>query len=261
MECSVFYGDEGDDVLGSEPLIVRITPLSKLKGFVFWVILLPFLFLKENRARKALWIFLPYYAWIGLAAGVGGFGSMGGAVVSLAATLGGLLLAGRRFQTRPGGIVVMAAIFGHVLASAMVVWSGQAESLVVSAVGSGVLALFVPVLFSLARLFCRRRYGGKKLALGLLFALMLCVIPLTVLVVGLVFAQFGGAMPGDAAMMLLGMTIPVALFSLAIYAVLLSFLAVPFSTEFYRARLCGLLKLKRDVPPAIEPPAVPLAHP
>ena len=157
--------------------------------------------------------------------------------------------------------MALAAIFGHALAGAMVVWSGQAESLAVSAMGAGVLALLVPVLFSLARLFCRRRYGGKKLALGLLFALMLCVIPLTALVAGLIFAQFGGAMPGGAAMMLLGTTIPVLLFSLAIYAVLLSFLAVPFSTEFYRARLCGLLKLKRDVPQAVEPPPAPFAHP
>ena len=261
MECSVFYGDEGDDLLGSEPLIVRITPLSKLKGFLCWVVLLPFLFLKENRTRKALWIFLPYYAWMGVAAGMGGLGSMGGTVVSLAATLGGLLLAGQRLGKRPGGIVALAAIFGHALAGAMVVWSGQAESLAVSAMGVGVLALFIPVLFSLARLFCRRRYGGPKLALGLLAALLLCVIPLTALVVGLIFMQFGEAMPGNWAMMLMGTTIPAFLCSLAIYAVLMSFLAVPFSSEFYRARLCGLLKLKRDVSPAIAPPPVPLAHP
>lgn len=231
-----------------------------MKGLVFWVVLLPFLFLKENRTRKALWVFLPYYAWMGVAAAVG-VGSMGGAVVSLAANLGGLLLAGRRLGKRHGGIVALAAVFGHALASAMVVWSGQAESLAVSAMGSGVLALLVPVLFALARLFCRRRYGGPKLALGLLAALLLCVVPLTALVVGLVFVQFGEALSSNAAMMLLGMTIPVALFSLAIYAVLMSFLAVPFATEFYRARLCGLLKLKRDVPPAVEPPPVPFAHP
>lgn len=231
-----------------------------MKGLVFWVVLLPFLILKENRTRKALWIFLPYYAWMGVAAGVGGFSSMGGAVVSLAATLGGLLLAGRRLGKRHGGIVALAAVFGHALAGALVVWSGQAESLAVSAMGSGVLALLVPVLFALARLFCRRRYGGPKLALGLLAALLLCVIPLAALVVGLVFAQFGDAM-GSWPMMLMGTAIPAVLFSLAIYAVLMSFLAVPFATEFYRARLCGLLKLKRDVPPAIEPPPVPFAHP
>lgn len=230
-----------------------------MKGLVFWVVLLPFLILKENRTRKALWIFLPYYAWMGVAAGVGGFSSMGGAVVSLAATLGGLLLAGRRLGKRHGGIVALAAVFGHALAGALVVWSGQAESLAVSAMGSGVLALLVPVLFALARLFYRRRYGGPKLALGLLAALLLCVVPLAALVVGLVFAQFGDAM-GSWPMMLMGTAIPAALFSLAIYAVLMSFLAVPFSTEFYRARLCGLLKLKRDVPPAIEPPPVPFAH-
>ena len=231
-----------------------------MKGLVFWVVLLPFLILKENRTRKALWIFLPYYAWMGVAAGVGGFSSMGGAVVSLAATLGGLLLAGRRLGKRHGGIVALAAVFGHALAGALVVWSGQAESLAVSAMGSGVLALLVPVLFALARLFCRRRYGGPKLALGLLAALLLCVIPLAALVVGLVFAQFGDAM-GSWPMMLMGTAIPAVLFSLAIYAVLMSFLAVPFATEFYRARLCGVIKLMRDVPPAIEPPPVPFAHP
>ena len=48
---------------------------------------------------------------------------------------------------------------------------------------------------------------------------------------------------------------------LIVYVLLLSFLAVPLSTEFYRARLCGLLKLKREAPFVLEPPAPPVARP
>ena len=65
----------------------------------------------------------------------------------------------------------------------------------------------------------------------------------------LMFMQFSEAGIAGLGMMLVGMAISIVLVGLLIYLVLLSFLAVPLSTEFYRARLCGLLKLKRDVPP------------
>lgn len=260
MECSVFFADDGADPIASEPLIVRVTLLSKVKGFAFWVILLPLLLLRENRARKALWILLPYYVWMGLATGASaltgryGMGTAFGTVIPLLALLGGLLLLGQRIQKWNGWIVLLAAILFAALVHGIWIWTGMAENLSFSAIASGILCLVVLVSFLLARLCCRRRYGGAELALFLLLFVMLVTMLFLSIVAILLFMQFSEAGIAGLGMMLVGMAISIVLVGLIIYLVLLSFLTVPLSSEFYRSRLCGLLKLKRDAPPAIEPP-------
>ena len=41
----MFYKDEGEDLIASEPLLVRVSLFSKLGSSLFWLVLLPFLLL------------------------------------------------------------------------------------------------------------------------------------------------------------------------------------------------------------------------
>jgi hypothetical protein len=252
LECSVFFNEDGDDLIGSEPLVIRITLLTKLRSLVVWLILLPFLLLKENRTWKALWIFLPYYAWLLMATGLSAVSSgMGDLLIPLLATLGILFLVGQRCQRWSGGLVLLAvlvlAVATHLGAYAL----GQFTNGLFSAVGSAVLFLLVVVATLLARLCCRRRYSGLRFALFLLAFVLLLTLLAVVCVVSLMYLQFNEAGIAGLAMMLAGMAISSLLAGGVLYLLLLSFLAVPFSTEFYGLRLRGLLK----VAPAMPPPA------
>lgn len=256
MECSVFFREDGEDPIGSEPLIVRVTLLSKVQGFAFWVILLPLLFLKENRACKAGWIFLPFYAWMGLVAGAiawtgpHGLGDVCGMLVPLQAVLAGLFLAGQRIQKWNGWLVLLAVIVFATLVHGVWMWIGPVENALYFASASSILFLLILVSFLLARLFCRRRYGGLRLSMGLLAAaLLVSVLPMAVIAM-----VFRGAFWGGIGTMLAEMAIPSLLAGLIIYLLLMSFLAVPLSTEFFRSRLCGLLKLRRNVPTVVPLP-------
>ena len=248
LECSIFYNEEGGDPFASEPLIVRVTLLSKLKGVAFWMILLPFLLLKENRTAKALWVFLPYFVWLGIAAGLGAWlvGGVAGMIIPLPAILSILLLAGERMRRWSGGKVLLGVLLCAVLAHVVWACAGEAENLPYSAIGSAVLFLLVLVSFLLARLCCRREYGGAKLALCLLPAILVLALLAATAAAGVMFWVFQDA---GFVGLLVEVLIPAVLTGLAVYLLVLSFLAVSFSTEFYRSRLCGLLKLRRNVPP------------
>jgi len=251
LECSVFYGDGGADPIASEPLIVRVTLLSKLKGFAFWAILLPLLLLRENRARKAPWIFLPYGVWLGVAAGAGVwenvFGGLFHVLVPMSAILAGLFLLGQRSPARNGWLVLLAAILFAALVHGIWIWLAPVEYAFYFAIASAVLFLLVLVALLLTRLCCGRRYGSARISLFLLLAVQLVAMAILSCAA---YLMFPGAEMGNRTQMLLGMVVPAALTGLFIYLFLMSFLAIPFSAEFYRARLCGLLKLRRNVPPA-----------
>lgn len=253
--------------MASEPLFVRVTLLSKLKDFAFWAILLPLLLLPENRSRKALWILVPYYAWMGFVAAVGAWsgpfalGQAFGTVMPLLAFLGGILLLAERFRNRNGWMVLLASILFSALIHGAWIWSGPVEPIPYFAVASAVLFLLVLVSIVLARLFCRRRYGGVKLSLFLLLAVLLvflvvltCVTIPMFLIHGSSAGVFGGWLK-----MLVGQLAAFLAIGFAVYLVLLSFLVVPLSTEFYRSRLCGLLKLGRSIPTVIPLPRLPAA--
>ncbi len=259
MECSVFYEDEKASPIASEPLIVRVTLFSKLRGLLFWVVLLPFLLLRENRSLKALWIFLPYYAWLGIGVGLGGLWRMPSELlIPLPAILCGVFLAGQRILRWNGWLVLLATVLFAALVHLVWFLGGQVEYAIYSAVGSGILCLVALISLLLARVCCRGRYGALKLAL---FLLPIAMIITQLIVMGTAFLMFrkhAGAGFGGMTMMLMRMAIPAGVAGLIIYLQLLSFLAVPFSTEFYRQRLCGLLKLKRAAPPVLEPPPEPI---
>ncbi|NCA81614.1 MAG: hypothetical protein EOM72_02540 [Opitutae bacterium] len=258
----MFYKDEGGDLIASEPLIVRVSLFSKLGNHLFWMVLLPFLVLKENRTRKALWIFLPYGAWMGVAAGLSAFaGGASAAMMPLPTILGGLLLAGGRIHKWNGWIVLVATVLFAALVHGIWAYSGQVENVMYASVVSAVLFLVTLVSFLLARLGCRRRYGALPLALFLLPAVMIFCLLIAGGAAISMFLKFREAGGGHAVMMLLGMCVPALVVGGLLYLLLLSFLAVPFSTELYRQRLCGLLKLKREAPPAPEPPPMPSVQP
>ena len=254
MECSVFTNENGEDLIDSEPLIVRITVLTKLKSFVVWLIPLPFLFLKENRSRKALWIFLPYYAWLGIALGLNaGLGGVGELLAPLLATLCLLFLIGQRCQRWNGGLVLLAAVLLAALVLLGGYFIGQFESGPYAAAGSAVLFLLALLSTLLARLCCRRRYGALRFSLFLSAFVLLVTLLAAVGIAALKFLQFGGESFADVAWMLAGMVVSSLPIGLAVDLLLLSFLAVPFSTGFYGSRLRGLLKVAPAVPPGMQP--------
>ena len=269
MECSVFFGEGEDGPIASEPLFVRVTLLSKLKDFALWVILLPLLLLPENRSRKALWILVPYYFWMGLGAlamalaGPYGMGTLTGVAVPLLVFLGAIFLLGERLRKRNGWLVFLAAILFHALILGIWTWTGAAESAAYVAVASSVLLLLVLVSLALARLFCRRRYGGVKLSLFLLLVVLLVFLVVLACIAIPLFLFHGSSAGvfGGWLKMLLGLFASILAIGFAVYLVLLSFLVVPLSTEFYRSRLCGLLKLGRSVPTVIPLPRPPVAQP
>lgn len=238
--------------MASEPLTVRISLLTKVKGHLFWLILLPLLLGRENRKARALWILLPYYAWLGLlsVANAGDYiGAITGVLLPLVTLVPVLLLLGARLQKRNGWGVLLGTILIAAAVHGIWIWSGPFETELFFTIASAVLTLLVLLAFLLARLFCRFRYGGWRLALGLLGAVLLLAVLLLVVMVSVMFRQFGdsGMSSGLGEMMLEGL-IPFLLAGAVVYLVLLSLLAVPLATEFYRARLCGLLKLKRPAP-------------
>ena len=254
MECSVFFSEDADDLVGSKPLIIHITVLTKLRNFVVWLILLPLLFLKENRSRKALWIFLPYYAWLGIATGLSAaFSGMGDVLVPLPATLCILFLVGQRCQRRSGGRVLLAVILLAMLTLLGGYFIGQFANGLYTTVGAAVLFLLVLVATLLARLCCRRRYSALRFALFLLAFVVLLTLLSAVGVASLMYMQFNDNGIAGLALMLMGVVMWSLMTGAAIYMLLLSFLAVPFSTEFYGLRLRGLLKVSPAIPP---PPAV-----
>lgn len=258
----MFYKDEGEDLIASEPLLVRVSLFSKLGSSLFWLVLLPFLLLKENRTRKALWIFLPYVVWMGFAAGLSVFaGGASAVMMPLPTILGGLLLAGGRLQKWNGWIVLFATVLFAALVHGIWAFSGQVENAMYFSVASAVLFLVTLVSFLLARLCCRRRYGALPLALFLLPVVMIFCLLIVAGTAFSLFLQFREAGGVHAVMMLLGMCVPALVVGVLLYLLLLSFLAVPFSTEFHRERLCGLLKLKRERPPVPAPPPMPSVQP
>ena len=257
MECSVFFSEDGDDLIGSEPLIIHITVLTKLRNFVVWLILLPFLFLKENRSRKALWIFLPYYAWLLIATGLSaGFSGIGDVLVPLPATLSILFLIGQRCQRWSGGLVLLAAILLGALTLLGGYFIGQSANGLYATVGAGVLFLLVLVSTLLARLCCRRRYSALRFALFVLAFVLLLTLLSAVGIASTMYLQFNDEGLAGLAMILAGVVMSSLMTGTAIYMLVLSFLAVPFSTEFYGVRLRGLLKVSPPVPPAPPPPPV-----
>lgn len=256
MECSVFTNEGGDDLIGSEPLIVRITVLTKLKSFVVWLIPLPFLFLKENRSRKAPWILLPYYAWLGIALGPSaGFSGMGELLVPLLATLCLLFLVGQRCQRWTGGAVLLAAVLLAALTLLGGYSIGQFENGPYSAVGAAVVFLLALFSVLLARRCCRRRYSALRFSLCLLASVLLLTLLAGVCIALLMVPQFGEEDFAGAAWMLAGAAVSGLPIGLAVDLLLLSFLAVPLSTGFYGLRLRGLLKVAPAVPP-VDPPGV-----
>ena len=256
MECSVFYSEDGDDLIGSEPLVIHITVLTKLRNFVVWLILLPLLFLKENRSRKALWIFLPYYVWLGIASGLSAaFSGMGDVLVPLPAALCILFLVGQRYQRWSGGLVLMAVILLAVLTLLGGYFIGQFANGLYATVGAAVLFLLVLVASLLARLCCRRRYSALRFALFLLAFVLLLTLVSAVGIASLMYMQFSDEGLAGLAMMLAGVVMSSLMIGASIYMLLLSFLAVPFATEFYGTRLRGLLKVTST--PAMPPPPPP----
>jgi hypothetical protein len=254
LECSVFFSEDGDDLIGSEPLIIHITVLTKLRNFVAWLILLPLLFLKENRSWKALWILLPYYAWLGIATGLSAvFSGMGDVLVPLPATLCILFLVGQRCQRWSGGLVLISFILIAVLTHLGGHFIGQFAHGFAAAVGSAVLFLLVLVATLLARLCCRRQYSALRFALFLLAFVMLLTLLAAVGIASTVYLQFSDEGIAGLALMLMGVVMSSLVTGTAVYMLLLSFLAVPFSTEFYGVRLRGLLKVSSGSPP---PPPV-----
>ena len=255
LECTVFYEGKDGDVLASEPLLVRATLFSKLKGYLFWGILLPLLLLKENRNMRALWAFLPYAAWIGVAAGIDAWvGLPGGMLVPVPMIFCGLLLAGARFRNWNGWVSVLgAALMGAAIHGAWIL-AGKAEAMPFSAIGSGCVFLAAAVALAAARLACRGRYGAGRLSLALLPAALLAT---AAVVAGIVFTM--AAVEGEQVQtgMILELLVPAAIAGLIVYGMLMSFMAIAFLSAFHRERLCWLLKLERNVPPASEPPPMP----
>ena len=247
-------------MIAAEPLKVRVTWWTKLGGHLFWVILLPLFGLKENRRWKALWVLLPYVAWLGIAAGIGATGWPGDVLMPLPTVLGGLMLLGGRFEKGHGGLVLLAAIGIAVLVHGVWVVSGAAQTAGFSIIGSSVLFGVALVAMLLARWGCRGRYRPVRLSLLLLLATLLVML-LAAIGVPACFAMAGGEKVWEAMRSVVTeMLVPVAVAGLVIFGLLLSFLGVAFSTEFYRRRLSSLLKLKRDVRPGTEPPPMPVAH-
>ena len=245
------YGDEAGALPVSEPLTVRVTMFSQFRRLLLWGLPLSLLVLRENRTRKALWALLPCYAWLGIGAGFDLLdGGIGEVAAPMAIFLGGLLLLGKRIGSRSGGGVVLLAAVWAGLIHGVQFAAGAADNWPFTAMASGLLCLQALLGFGLARLCCRRRYGALRLALFLL-PLMVSTTLLVLLGVALVMI-LPDAGP-HAGMILIGVTGSSLVAGGLIYVLHLSFLAVPFASEFHRERLCALLKLKREPPPL--PPA------
>ena len=258
MECTVFFEGEDGDLITSEPLEIHITLFTKLKGVLFWLILFPCLLLKENRSLKILWAFLPCAVWLGISFGFELLTGLPGEIlVPVPMILCGLLLCGARFQSWSGRQSLLVAVLVAALFHGIWMWAGNVENLAFSAIGSGILFLVVLVSLVLARLACRGKYSAVKSSLILLPVVLVVTVGL-VLVIGLLFALLEGELSNAIkAEFLLAMLAPIAVAGTIVYGMMISFLLVPFLSEFHRERLCGLLKLRRNPCLASEPPPLP----
>lgn len=258
MECTVFFEGEDGDLITSEPLEVRITLFTKLKGVLFWLILFPCLLLKENRSLKILWALLPCAAWLGISFGVELLTGLPGEIlVPVPMILCGLLLCGARFQAWSGRQSLLVTVLVSALFHGIWMWAGNAESLPFSAIVSGILFLVVLVSLVLARLACRGKYSAVKFSIILLPVVMALTVGL-VLVIGLLFVLAQGELQSVLeGGFLLAMIMALAVEGLIVYGMIISFLMVPFLSGFHRDRLCGLLKLRRNSCPVSEPPPLP----
>ena len=238
--------------------MVHITLFTKVKGVLFWLVLLPFLLLKENRSRKVLWAFLPCAVWLGIAFGLElGVGIPSEVMVPVPMILCGLLLAGARFQRWKGGVSLLGTVLFAALFHGVWIVMGNVENLPYSTIASGVLSLLVLVSLVLARLACRGKYSVVKLSLFLLPVVLAATVVFVFasgLLIALTQGELGSAIEAE---FLLAMIMPIAMAGLIVYGMLMSFLLVPFLSEFHRDRLCNLLKLRRDIPPVLEPPPMP----
>ncbi len=252
MECEAFFEGEGGDLVASTPVTIRITPLSKIKAYGFWVLPLLLLAWKPNRSRKALWILVPYYLWLLLQSGIASlmwFGEIAGLAPPVLATLCGLFLLAPLVRRWNGWLVLLGAIAFTLGVHLAWGWMNRVEHWLYLGIVSSVLCVVMLVSAALARRCCRGVLRRVRLAL--------CLLPAVVLVtlVGLMATALGflvsfGEMGITMASALASVLIPGLIVGLILYMVLLSFLIVPFATVFYRERLGLLLKLKLPEPPA-----------
>lgn len=262
LECEVFYGEGEEGEAVSDPLTVRVSLFTMLKGYLFWAALLPLMLLKENRKAQAWLGFAPYACWVGLALAIEDATGFPSEILVPAPMIWcGLLLAGGRIA-RWNGWATLAAT-GLFAAGLHGIWiaAGKAEYLPHSAVVSGTFVLAGVVSLGLARLGCRGQYAPGRLMLFLAPAVVLSTLAATC---GL--GLYYGLRSGEGALAVLAelmeeMVVPMLAASAAQYALLASFLAIAFLSAFHRERLCGLLKLERKNPPVPEPPPMPFVQP
>ena len=262
LECEVFYGEGEEGSAVSDPLAIRVSLFTMLKGYLFWAVLLPLMLLKENRKAQAWLAFAPYACWVGLALAIEDATGFPSEIMVPAPMIWcGLLLAGGRIA-RWNGWATLAGT-GLFAAGLHGIWiaAGKAEYLPHSAVVSGMFVLAGVVAMGLARLGCRGRYAPRRLMFYLAPATLLATFAATC---GL--ALFYGLQSGEGVQEVLTtlmeeMLVPMLAVSAAQYVLLASFLAIAFLSAFHRERLCWLLKLERKIPPVPEPPPMPFVQP
>jgi len=251
LECFSFYGTEEESLIPAKPCVLDISLISKLTGFLFFVILWPLWLLKENRKRGALWIFLPYYAWFVLAIALESLvgEEAGGSLMPLLAILAGVLLMGCWSQAWNGRTVLLAVVAYGTLIQLVWTFLGTFEQRLTVSLANAVLLLLVVFSLFLARLGCRGQYNRLKLTLFLLVAMLLSSMPIVVCLAYMAYTKMGGAELFGLGTMLLGSLVGGLVAGGALFLLVLSFLAVPFFNEFYRQRLCWILKLERGKSP------------
>lgn len=234
-------------------------------GAVFpWIIILPFLLLKENRNRRAIAVLIPAYATLALAtliscgtqAAIGGFA---GLIRFPPVALGTVWLLSGRFSRSNRGVAFLQAfatlaLIGLATGLAGRIGGGQ---LPVFVFGTIVVSLALVSALALGACFCRRKFKAVPFALWTAapcyaFAFIAILLPALIMV-----ASMGGE---DLAWLIIPTLIATLFFSTLIGTILAgllaAFIALSFRNSIYRERLFSIFRL--DDPS--KPPPLPRAE-
>jgi hypothetical protein len=269
------YADLGG--LGTKqgpPVTFAWTMPNILPLLVPWLVMLVLLALPSNRNPRAWWIWAPLIGLALLAAGLeAAFNANGNedlgytvqTVVTASFGLAAIWLLGSALARR--GRVVAIALLS--LAFALVSFLALVTSPVEEELRD--LSRWEPALFAYVLLFwwlsglvftgalnltgwmSRRRFGGVRVSLRLLFWLWALWIPATAVLGLVVMLASGGRFEW------LYLLLAASVLFLVSFALLLPFLILSFTNAFYRDRLKALLRLPAESVPSLPPAAAPVA--
>jgi hypothetical protein len=256
----VAYADLGG--LGSKqgaPVAYYWVMPSLMPQFLPWLAILALLLLKPNRCASAWWVLIPlgmvaavacapqsvrellpssqfemFLEWIGAL----GFGL---AAVWLVSSY----LGWKHRMLAFLGILVAQGVFSSLAYVVRQGWEGLGSETFALGVVLLLSALVISAALSLAGLMCRGRYGGLRLSMWLLAALVVAWLVVIVPFSIIAMIASGGNFPALQFLI----SVPVA--AGIIFGVLLPFLVLAFANGFYRERLQALLHLGGTLPPPV----------